>query len=191
MRRIVMPLVGALIAAAVVSGLALGGPLDDGSTNNKTFEYAIGLWGDLPYSNVQSTDGLPNLIADMNSQNLAFTAHDGDLKAGSGSPCNDALYQSALDRFNSLDAPAVFTPGDNDWTDCDRASNGSFNSLERLDHERALSSSVHRSRLDGRRCARRSSRTRPASASSLERRPAPPRTRTFPASRTGAGPSTA
>jgi hypothetical protein len=138
MRRIVMPLVGALIAAAVVSGLALGGPLDDGSTNNKTFEYAIGLWGDLPYSNVQSTDGLPNLIADMNSQNLAFTAHDGDLKAGSGSPCNDALYQSALDRFNSLDAPAVFTPGDNDWTDCDRASNGSFNSLERLDHERAL-----------------------------------------------------
>jgi hypothetical protein len=32
----------------------------------------------------------------------------------------------------------MFTPGDNDWTDCDRANNGGFPSLERLDHERAL-----------------------------------------------------
>jgi hypothetical protein len=32
----------------------------------------------------------------------------------------------------------MFTPGDNDWTDCDRAKNGGFNSLERLDHERQL-----------------------------------------------------
>jgi len=32
----------------------------------------------------------------------------------------------------------MFTPGDNDWTDCDRPANGSFNSLERLDHERQL-----------------------------------------------------
>jgi hypothetical protein len=30
------------------------------------------------------------------------------------------------------------TPGDNDWTDCDRASNGSFSSRERLDYERQL-----------------------------------------------------
>lgn len=32
----------------------------------------------------------------------------------------------------------MFTPGDNDWTDCDRASNGGFNSRERLDHERQV-----------------------------------------------------
>jgi len=32
----------------------------------------------------------------------------------------------------------MITPGDNDWTDCDRPSNGSFNSLERLDHERQV-----------------------------------------------------
>ena len=32
----------------------------------------------------------------------------------------------------------MFTPGDNDWTDCDRPSNGGFNSLERLDHERSV-----------------------------------------------------
>jgi hypothetical protein len=51
---------------------------------------------------------------------------------------NDALYTTSLGYFNSLKAPAVFTPGDNDWTDCDRPSNGGYNSLERLDHERMV-----------------------------------------------------
>jgi len=74
----------------------------------------------------------------MNSQKLAFTVHDGDLKQGSGSPCDDALYIRSLGYFNSLRAPAIFTPGDNDWTDCDRANNGGFSSLERLTHEREV-----------------------------------------------------
>jgi hypothetical protein len=39
----------------------------------------------LPYSQEQATVGIPNLIADMNSQQLVFTVHDGDLKAGSNS----------------------------------------------------------------------------------------------------------
>jgi len=71
----------------------------------------------------------------MNAQKLAFTVHDGDLKAGNGTPgsvtptiCSDALYEQALGFFNSLHAPAMLTPGDNDWTDCDRPSNGGFNS---------------------------------------------------------------
>lgn len=97
--------------------------------------YAIGLWGDLPYNSAQATIGLPNLIADMNSQNLAFTAHDGDLKSG-GSECTDAVYQQALAFFASLKAPAAFTPGDNDWTDCDRTAG--YNSLAQLDKERVL-----------------------------------------------------
>ena len=97
--------------------------------------YAIGLWGDLPYNSAQATIGVPNLIADMNSQNLAFTAHDGDLKSGS-SECTDAVYQQALGYFSSLKAPAAFTPGDNDWTDCDRTAG--YSSLVQLDKERAL-----------------------------------------------------
>jgi len=107
--------------------------------------YAIGLWGDLPYSDLQARSGVPNLVADMNAQKLQFTVHDGDLKAGSGTPesstpttCSDALYLQALGYFNALRAPAMFTTGDNDWTDCDRPANGSFSSLERLDHERQV-----------------------------------------------------
>ena len=119
---------------------------DDDRDGRERRPYAIGLWGDLPYSDVQALAGVPNMIADMNSQDLAFTVHDGDLKAGNGIPgsttptiCSDALYIQALNNyFNQLRAPAIFTPGDNDWTDCDRPSNGGFSSLERLDHERAL-----------------------------------------------------
>jgi hypothetical protein len=128
----------AVCLAALTAGLASAGVLDSGSKNRTNFDYAIGLWGDLPYSDVQAQTGVPNLIADMNDQELAFTVYDGDLKAGSNSPCDDALYVRALGYLNALDAPAAFTPGDNDWTDCDRASNGAFNSLERLDHERQV-----------------------------------------------------
>jgi hypothetical protein len=71
--------------------------------------YAIGLWGDLPYSSIQATVGVPNLIADMNSQNLVFTAHDGDLKSGS-SECTDAVYTQGLGYLNSLNGAAMFTP---------------------------------------------------------------------------------
>jgi hypothetical protein len=118
---------------------------DDDRDRGESRPYAIGLWGDLPYSDVQALVGVPNLIADMNAQKLAFTVHDGDLKAGNGTPgsvtpttCSDALYVQALGYFNALKSAAIFTPGDNDWTDCDRAANGSFSSRERLDHERQV-----------------------------------------------------
>src|SRR5215510_5510077 len=90
-----------------------------GEQGNANAAYAIGLWGDLPYSDVQATVGVPNMIADMNNQKLACTVNDGDLKQGSGN-CDDALYDRSVKYLNSLEAPAIFTPGDNDWTDCDR-----------------------------------------------------------------------
>jgi hypothetical protein len=138
---ILAPFVALAIAVTV---FAMVGRADD-DRDLDGGPYEIGLWGDLPYSDVQALTGVPNLIADMNAQDLAFTVHDGDLKAGNGTPgsvtpttCSDALYEQGLKFFNALKAPAAFTPGDNDWTDCDRASNGGFNSRERLDHERAL-----------------------------------------------------
>ena len=62
------------------------GDSGDDQGGHERAPYAIGLWGDLPYSDVQALTGVPNLIADMNRQELAFTVHDGDLKAGNGTP---------------------------------------------------------------------------------------------------------
>ena len=145
MRRFRIPLIATVLVVALAAVLAVGAVAGEGKGNKKEFEYAIGLWGDLPYNDVQATTGVPNLIADMNRQHLEFTVHNGDLKAGSGTAgsttpttCADPLYAQALGYFNALDDPAMFTPGDNDWTDCDRPANGTFNPLERLDHERQL-----------------------------------------------------
>jgi hypothetical protein len=52
---------------------------DDRHDDERGVTYAIGAWGDLPYSDLQAQIGVPNLIADMNRQDLEFTLHDGDL----------------------------------------------------------------------------------------------------------------
>ena len=107
-RAVAVLLVSALAVALVGAQQGPNGP-DPGQRNGWT-PYAIGLWGDLPYSQAQEQVGVPNLIADMNAQQLAFTVHDGDLKQGSGSLCDATLYQRSLDYFNALEAPAMFTP---------------------------------------------------------------------------------
>jgi hypothetical protein len=149
------------VSVAATAAFARGGFGGNDDEREDGEAYAIGLWGDMPYSDLQALVGVPNLIADMNEQDLAFTVHDGDLKAGNGTPgsatpttCTDALYEQALRYFNALEAPAILTPGDNDWTDCDRPSNGGFSSRERLDHERQVFFSTpfslgqHRLRLE-------------------------------------------
>src|SRR5262245_30753181 len=137
--RVRVLLVLLLAAPALLFAAAAPAWADDGDDDDS---YEIGLWGDLPYSLQQATSGVPNLIADMNAHRLKFTVHDGDLKQGSGSLCDAGLYAQALAYFNSLEAPAMFTPGDNDWVDCDRPSNGGFNSRDRLDYERKISFST-------------------------------------------------
>ena len=133
MRKHLIPTIAALIAAAATAGLATAAHLGHTRKADRDTSYSVGLWGDLPYSDVQKTTGVPNLVADMNTQRLAFTVHDGDIKAGSG-PCPDSVYTDFKATLNSLEAPAMFTPGDNDWTDCDR--NPETSSSERLAFER-------------------------------------------------------
>jgi len=133
-RKLFFPVLAVLAMLTVMTGLAAAAPDSGDDDRDGRGSYAIGLWGDLPYSTAQVA-GVNNLIADMNKQDLAFTAHDGDLKAGSGE-CTDAVYTQALTFFNALRAPAVFTPGDNDWTDCDRTAG--YSSLAQLEKERQL-----------------------------------------------------
>jgi len=99
--------------------------------------FTFGLWGDMPYAKKADGPKIPALIADMNAADLVFTAFDGDVKDGS-SPCADHEYTATIDRFNQLEAPAVYVPGDNEWTDCHRLDDGGYNNVERLDHVRKM-----------------------------------------------------
>lgn len=99
--------------------------------------FSFALWGDMPYKRNGDDPGLKATIASLNAADIAFSIHDGDVKDG-GSRCDDVVYTDALALFNRLTAPAIYTPGDNEWTDCHRLSNGGYDNLERLAHLRRV-----------------------------------------------------
>src|SRR5205814_9751147 len=62
--------------------------------------FAIGLWGDLPYSSVQATVGVTNLIPDTNLPELVFKVHGRDAKRGVR-VCSDSVYRHCRSYLNS------------------------------------------------------------------------------------------
>jgi hypothetical protein len=97
---------------------------------------SFGLFGDTPYSHWER-EQLPDLLAEMGREPLAFVVHDGDIKNGS-SECSDAVLRDMLGVFQASRHPLVFVPGDNEWTDCHRKNNGGYDPLERLAKLREL-----------------------------------------------------
>ncbi len=133
-KQMVMGVAAGLVAgtllvgiAAVGIGRAVAGEDENGSHRQK---YEIGLIGDMPYGDAGRAQ-FPNVIADINRHRLAFTTFDGDLKNGK-ERCDQPLYDLAAEQYAEFDDPLIYVPGDNEWTDCDRASAGSYDPNERL-----------------------------------------------------------
>jgi len=72
--------------------------------------------GDLPYTPEQD---LPfrRLLKQSEREDFAFLMHVGDIKAQS-MPCSDETFGKIRDLFRTYPKPVVYTPGDNEWTDC-------------------------------------------------------------------------
>jgi hypothetical protein len=77
------------------------------------------------------------LIAAVNRADPAFTLHIGDFKSGRAT-CDDERLLLERRHFNMFKGPLIYTPGDNDWTDCYRGAARAFDPIERLDRLRAL-----------------------------------------------------
>ena len=91
--------------------------------------------GDQPYF---SNEAFRQLINRINQHPQSkFTIHVGDIKNGA-SVCSDETFLEVKKLFDGFEKPLVFTPGDNEWTDCHRASNGSYQQLERLEKVRSI-----------------------------------------------------
>jgi hypothetical protein len=93
--------------------------------------FSFGLWGDMLYHKAGDEPKIPALLKSINQADIAFSIYDGDIKDGS-SQCTDDIYSAALTMFSQLHKPVVYAPGDNEWTDCHRLNNGSYDALERL-----------------------------------------------------------
>lgn len=86
--------------------------------------------GDVPYSDGEMVY-LRTLLDDAVDQDPPFVLHVGDIKGGS-QPCGDARIQAVADLFRAQPVPMLYTPGDNEWTDCHRQPAGGRDPLERL-----------------------------------------------------------
>ncbi len=87
--------------------------------------------GDVPYGAAQVA-AFPAEIGEIDADTeVERVIHLGDIKNGS-SRCDDAYFAARLADFETFDDPLVYTPGDNEWTDCHRANNGGYVPTERL-----------------------------------------------------------
>jgi hypothetical protein len=102
-------------------------------------DFTFAAFGDTPYTEDEEVR-FPSMIAEMNREKLAFVIHVGDFKSG-WSPCTDALFLLRRDQFAWFQHPLIYTPGDNEWTDCWRSSfapAATRDPLERLQKLRSL-----------------------------------------------------
>jgi hypothetical protein len=125
----------AALAAATALTPAHAAPATAKDPTQESFSF--GVIGDIPYGQ-REAELFPSRIGDINADHdLHFVAHLGDIKNGS-SACTDEYFASIRAAFDTFEHPLVYTPGDNEWVDCQRENNGSYNPLERLDKLREL-----------------------------------------------------
>ncbi len=123
-------------ALGFTSLAGLSQPAPDSTGGAKTFTFVA--MGDLPYGNPARTYGpYRALIDQINQRQPVFSIHIGDFKSGS-TLCSDEEFTAQRDHFNRFTQALVYTPGDNEWTDCHRKNNGSYDPLERLDTLRRM-----------------------------------------------------
>jgi hypothetical protein len=106
-------LLAAVAAAAMLSSVAAAGAVT----------YAV--IGDTPYGTPQ-IENFPNDVAEINAdRTVDLVMHLGDIKNGS-TQCTTSYFEQIRADFDGFVDPLVYTPGDNEWTDCHRTNNGSF-----------------------------------------------------------------
>lgn len=93
--------------------------------------------GDVPYRIPEDYVRFEQLIETINRESRALVLHIGDIKSGS-TPCSDTSYLKVRAFFDKIAAPLLYTPGDNEWTDCHRPSAGAMDPIERLTSIRRL-----------------------------------------------------
>ena len=121
-----------LSSTALVSSAYGSGPRDHGRPTGSTFAVI----GDIPYG-AEEIATFPRAVDQVNADPaVSLVVHLGDIKNGS-SRCSDEYFDSIRTQFDRFTDPLVYTPGDNEWTDCHRPNNGAYNPLERLAAVRA------------------------------------------------------
>lgn len=133
MRRSFHHAVRSLLAGSLLAAVSLAA-VPAGAAERFNF-VAI---GDMPYGKPEEAyPSYERLITAINAAGPDFTVHVGDIKSGS-TVCSDDEFRAQLAYLNSFKTALLYTPGDNEWTDCHRKKAGSMDPLERLDTVRRM-----------------------------------------------------
>lgn len=132
------------LAALAVSSVSLTASADSDHRSRQNRDDSdvlkVALWGDEFYASDSDVKNamIDQTIESMNDHDLDFTIFAGDTKNGSSLCTDEAIGQAPMDIFDRLEAPTLYTLGDNEWTDCHRTNNGSYDPLERLTYLRTV-----------------------------------------------------
>jgi hypothetical protein len=98
----------------------------------QAFKYSIALIGDMPYD-AKGVAQVPNVINSINSSKVELVSFDGDTMSGKGDKCTDEAYPALKTNFfDKFTKPVLYSVGDNEWVDCDRAVKGGYDVMTRL-----------------------------------------------------------
>lgn len=118
-----------LLGVAISSAVA--NPAIEPGYENRSRDFSFALVADSPYGD----DNIPafqRVIEDINGDTrVKLVMHAGDIKSGS-TKCSDERIRVRFEQIQTIKPPVIYTPGDNEWTDCHRPKAGRFNPVERL-----------------------------------------------------------
>jgi len=104
--------------AGMMAGLALAAVFAPaGAQPPAAPDITFGLFGDLGYR-AEQEPLVDNVLAELNRTPLAFVVHVGDLGSPRAGSCTDEHWARRLAQFRASANPLIYTPGDNEWTDC-------------------------------------------------------------------------
>jgi hypothetical protein len=137
-RNLILAAAAAAAIAAPAAALAQShGDDDKGHGHHAAGAQTLAVIGDIPYGSALIAE-FPADIGEINADpDVSRVVHLGDIKDGS-SRCDTTYFQARLADFQTFADPLVYTPGDNEWTDCHRANNGGYVPTERLDTIRRM-----------------------------------------------------
>lgn len=94
-------------------------------------------FGDNPHVPLNEVENnLQMLLQAINDHNPSLIIHVGDTLGGM-EPCTDSMIDLQRNIMNRLDAPVLYTPGDNEWRDCYQEKKGNvYDNQERLKYIR-------------------------------------------------------
>lgn len=122
----------AILLVLVIVFLLTRGP--EAPTPNPPGTFSFAVMGDAPYYEWEVLQYRLVLKA-LDANDLSWVIDVGDIF---WHPCTDAMYRRTLDGLNALRHPVIYTPGDNEWTDCWQPGSGSFAPQDRLNRIRQI-----------------------------------------------------